>query len=96
MAMARTRVPTGGGELTHSCTGQVFASWQNSLLRVGEYCKKRRKNKWKVRGQQVPRGSNEQILLKYELEAMYGVGSVARDSRVVCLHPRSLVVKAKE
>lgn len=54
MAMARTRVPGGGGELTHSCTGQVLASWQNSLLRGGEYWR-RRKNEWKVRTQ-VPRG----------------------------------------
>lgn len=27
-------------ELTHNCTGHVFASWQNSLLREGEYCKR--------------------------------------------------------
>lgn len=49
MAMARTQVSGGGGELTHSCTGQVFASWQNSLLRDGEYCKERRRG-GQVRG----------------------------------------------
>lgn len=80
MAMARTRELSGGGELTHSCTGQDFAIWQNSLLRIGEYCRKRRKKEWEVRGQ---------ALLKHQLKAMYCVGRVARDDRVGDLCPRS-------